>query len=444
MTRQTTQSRYRWTIAGGLFLFLAINFADKAVIGLAAEPIMRELQLSHAQFGRIAASFFALFSVSAVVVGLLANRVKTRWLLAAMAVVWSVAQLPLLLFATPLTLLISRVLLGASEGPAYPVAVHALYKWFPDHERTLPSSILTIGGAFGAGFIAPLITTVIVSYGWQAAFKLLAIVGLVWGVFWLWVGKEGPLDVNAESTAIHDDASSLPARVPMRTLLLARTFVGANLCGFAAYVILSVATVWLPSYLIHVGGYSLVQVGWIGVLPAFGQIVAGPLLAAASQRMMTRGVSSRHARGTLGAVVVVISGAALATMPLLAPGALLIGAITIAFSLAPFTFVSGATLAGEVAPPGQRGGVLGVNICITTLAGLITPVIMGHMIDHASNPLAGYRSAVVLAGLFSVGAGLVGALLIDPAGDRRRFVARADSQGPVAVPSGINPPGLAE
>ncbi|MEK6293000.1 MAG: MFS transporter, partial [Paraburkholderia tropica] len=81
MTFETHARAQRWLIVAGLFFFLAINFADKALIGLAAEPIMRELNLTHGQFGRIAASFFTLFSISALLVGLLSNRVKTRWLL---------------------------------------------------------------------------------------------------------------------------------------------------------------------------------------------------------------------------------------------------------------------------------------------------------------------------------------------------------------------------
>jgi MFS family permease len=30
------------------------------------------------------------------------------------------------------TLIACRIILGAGEGPAYPVALHATYKWFPD------------------------------------------------------------------------------------------------------------------------------------------------------------------------------------------------------------------------------------------------------------------------------------------------------------------------
>ncbi|MFP3480377.1 MFS transporter, partial [Burkholderia sp. SIMBA_057] len=89
-----------------------------------------------------------------------------------------------------------------------------------------------------------------------------------------------------------------------------------------------------------VAGYSLTQVGWIVVLPAFGQMVSSPLLSWWSQRLMARGVSSRHARGTLGAVAVVASGIALVLMPRLGAGPLLIATVTVGFSLASFTFVS--------------------------------------------------------------------------------------------------------
>ena len=46
-------SKYAWVIALLLFLFMLINFADKAVVGLASVPIMEELHLSRAQFGML-------------------------------------------------------------------------------------------------------------------------------------------------------------------------------------------------------------------------------------------------------------------------------------------------------------------------------------------------------------------------------------------------------
>src|SRR6185437_11942101 len=58
-----------WLIVAMLFCFMLINFADKAVLGLSAVPIMREFGLDHTEFGLIGTSFFGFFSLSAVLVG---------------------------------------------------------------------------------------------------------------------------------------------------------------------------------------------------------------------------------------------------------------------------------------------------------------------------------------------------------------------------------------
>ena len=46
-----------WLVVGLLFFFMLINFADKAVIGLAAVPIMDDLKLTPSQFGLVGSSF---------------------------------------------------------------------------------------------------------------------------------------------------------------------------------------------------------------------------------------------------------------------------------------------------------------------------------------------------------------------------------------------------
>src|SRR5215471_3878389 len=72
-----------WIVVALLFTFMVINFADKAVLGIAAVPIMRELELGPRQFGLVGSSFFLLFAVSSVATGFLVNRVQTRWVLLA-------------------------------------------------------------------------------------------------------------------------------------------------------------------------------------------------------------------------------------------------------------------------------------------------------------------------------------------------------------------------
>src|SRR5512137_2930646 len=84
-----------WTITFLLFLFMLVNFADKIVVGLAGVPIMTELKLQPQQFGWLGSSFFVLFSIAAIIVGFIVNRVETRWVLLGLAVVWALAQFPM-------------------------------------------------------------------------------------------------------------------------------------------------------------------------------------------------------------------------------------------------------------------------------------------------------------------------------------------------------------
>src|SRR5215469_15034992 len=85
-----------WSIVTMLCVFMMINFADKSIIGLAAVPIIKELNLTHEQFGQVGSAFFLLFSVSAILVGFLVNRVSTKLVIGVMALIWALVQLPML------------------------------------------------------------------------------------------------------------------------------------------------------------------------------------------------------------------------------------------------------------------------------------------------------------------------------------------------------------
>ena len=221
-----------WKITFLLFLFMVVNFADKIVVGLAGVPIMTELKLEPEQFGLLGSSFFFLFSISAIVVGFIVNRVETRWVLLTLALVWALAQFPMVGTVGFTTLLVCRIILGAGEGPAFSVAAHAIYKWFPDEKRTLPTAILTQGSAFGVILAVPALNWIIVHHSWHYAFGALGVVGLMWVVAWFLLGKEGPLVQTAAMAAAEP-------RIPYSQLLTSRTFVGCCAATFGAYWALS-------------------------------------------------------------------------------------------------------------------------------------------------------------------------------------------------------------
>ena len=102
-------------------------------------------------------------------------------MLLALAFSWAVVQFPMVGAAGFATLVACRVLLGAGEGPAFSVAVHALYKWFPDQQRTIPTAVLTQGAAVGVIVALPALNWIVVRYSWHWAFFALG-AGWVFGL----------------------------------------------------------------------------------------------------------------------------------------------------------------------------------------------------------------------------------------------------------------------
>jgi MFS family permease len=394
-----------------------INFLDKIVLGLVAVPLVAELRLSPQQYGLIAGSFFWLFSTSTVVVGFMSNRMRTRWILLAMGISWAVMQIPQALSASAATLLISRVILGAAEGPSFPTSVHALFKWFPDNKRVLPVAILNQGALLGlllAGLVIPLITQL---WGWRANFFILAAVGAVWSVLWLLLGREGTLDTQHRN----DGTVAGGERVSYRKILCDRSVLCILLLGFTAYWVLGQGVAWLPTYLEKGLGFSGTASGrWFALIIA----TASPLnvgLSWLSQRLMANGFSTRTARVQLVAGAC-ITGGLLFVVLLFAPLApsykVMLYAVaaalpTLCFSLAP-------PLLAEFVPQVQRGSVLAIQTAISSLGAAVAPVIMGRLVQtHGGASPHAYELGFTVGATMLVAAGLASLRWLHPERSRR-------------------------
>jgi predicted MFS family arabinose efflux permease len=408
MTTQPTP-KGAWKITFLLFLFMLVNFADKIVVGLAGVPIMTELKLEPDQFGLLGSSFFFLFSISAIVVGFIVNRIATRWVLLALAVIWALAQFPMVGTVSFTTLLICRVILGAGEGPAFSVAAHAVYKWFPDEKRTLPTAILSQGSAFGVILAVPALNWVIVHYSWHYAFGALGVVGLLWGVAWTLLGKERPLVQTVEMAATDP-------RVPYYQLLTSRTFIGCCAATFGAYWALSLGLTWFTPFIIKGLGFSQKDAGWISVLPwVFGAVIV-LLTGWISQVLVARGVTTRGARGVLGSVPLIVGGLILVVMPYADGAGLQIALLVVGAGLCGSIYVVCPPMLGEFTPVAQRGAVISIYSAIYTLAGIRS------VIQRATVPLDGYMTGFTINVVIMIASGLLGLLLLWPNTERARLM----------------------
>ncbi|MBP0110930.1 MULTISPECIES: MFS transporter [Bradyrhizobium] len=419
--KTTRTPKGAWTITFLLFLFMLVNFADKIVVGLAGVPIMTDLKLTPEQFGLLGSSFFFLFSIAAIVVGFIVNKVPTRWVLLSLAVVWALAQFPMVGTVSFTTLLICRIVLGAGEGPAFSVAAHAIYKWFPDEKRTLPTAILSQGSAFGVILAVPALNWIIVNHSWHYAFGALGVVGLIWVAAWLALGKEGPLE-DTQTSAVTEP------KIPYLQLLTSRTFIGCVAATFGAYWALSLGLTWFTPFIVKGLGFSQSQAGFISILPwVFGATIV-ILTGWISQVMMARGYNTRVARGVLGSVPLVIGGLILAMMPHVQGAGLQIALLVVGSGLCGAIYVVCPPMLGEFTPTSQRGAILAIYGALYTLAGIIAPAVMGTVIQRAGSTIDGYMTGFTINAVIMVCSGLLGLLLLWPNTERARLTRAAAAQ----------------
>ncbi len=412
-----------WKITILLFFYMLVNFADKIVVGLAGDPIMRDLGLTPKEFGLLGSSFFFLFSISAIIVGFIVNKVETRWVLLVLAVVWAVVQFPMLWEVSFTTLLICRVILGAGEGPAASVALHALFKWFPDEKRTLPIAVISQGSAFGVIIAVPTLNWIIVNHSWHWAFGALGIAGLVWVAVWLVLGREGPLTETVVSRA-QGEASKMP-RVPYSRLLMSRTFIGCCAATFGAYWALSLGLTWFTPFIVKGLGFPQKEAGLISILPwVFGASIV-LLTGWTSQVLLAKGASTRVARGILGAAPLVLGGLLLLMMPFAESAAARIAILVISTGVSGAIYVVCPAMLGEFTPTDQRGAVIAIYGAIYTLAGILAPYVMGSVINDAATPLLGYLAGFRILAVIMIAAGVLGLLLLWPNTERARVLRAA-------------------
>lgn len=412
--------RRAWLVTFLLLVFMLINFLDKAVLGLAAKPIMHDLGLSPSEYGLLSSGFYFLFSLSAILVGFASDRVPTKWLLMAMAVVWALTMLPVLAPVGFGVLLASRVVLGAAEGPANPVAMHAVHKWFPNEKRSLPTALLNVGPGIGVALASPLLVAVIAAFGWRWAFVSLFAVGVVWALVWAVLGKEGSVS-DADSPRASGAPAADEPRIPYRRILLSGTWLGGFVGAFAAYWALALLIAWVPPYLETVLGYSAATTGTLVVLPWIATAVFNLGQGVLTQWLMRRGVSSRMARGVLGGVGILVAGAAMLLFPFAPGGWPQLALLTVAFSLGGILFAIGVTVTSEITPTRQRGSVLSITVGIVTTAGLLAPYVTGLIIEAAPDPAAGYGLAFSAAGVLMLIGGLLAVIFVRPERDARRL-----------------------
>jgi len=179
--------RYRLWLVAVLLLVSTLNFADRAVLAVLAQPIKEDLKLTDTDIGMLQGLAFAiLYSVLGLPLGWLAERFSRKGLMAICVAAWSMMTVACGFATNFATMLLGRVGVGVGEAGFMPVTSSLVADHFHRHRRASVMAIVMLGAPFGfllgqasGGFIAS-------EWGWRVAFYALGVPGLLAAlVVWL-------------------------------------------------------------------------------------------------------------------------------------------------------------------------------------------------------------------------------------------------------------------
>ena len=195
--QSTSMFPIRYLLVVWLFVLSAVAYLDRTNISIAGIQIGHEFAIDQVHLGWVFSAFLIGYAAFQVPAGLLAHRYGSRLVLTFAAFWWAVftvltALVPPTISGAVVILVLVRFALGAGEATVYPATSQFVERWFPTRERGKANGIIFGGVGVGSGVTPPIVTAIILHYGWRASFWFSALVGLAVGVVWYLTARDTP------------------------------------------------------------------------------------------------------------------------------------------------------------------------------------------------------------------------------------------------------------
>ena len=315
-------SQFRWWLIFWLFVLSAVAYLDRVNISIAGSLLASDYHLSKIQLGWIFSAFLAGYALFQTPGGRLADKLGARRMLAVGVVWWGVftaltAAVPAHFAYALVAFLGVRFALGAGEAVIYPASNQFVSRWIPSAERGLANGCIFAGVGAGAGFTPPLITYIMLKFGWRWSFVACAFLGLAAGLVWYLIARnspgEHPLVSPDELARIQSGlpvsmGGSKAALVPWSSMLGSREVLAVTLSyfsfGYVAWIFFS----WFYIYLADVRGLNLKASALYSMLPFVAMAVSSPLGGVLSDGV-TRRKGARVGRAGMAVVAMILAAA---------------------------------------------------------------------------------------------------------------------------------------
>jgi MFS family permease len=332
-------------------------------------------------------------------VGLL-DRAGTRSTLGGGLVLWSVAQMMIGLVRGLPSFLALRMLLGIGEAPFYPAGVRSVREWFSHATRARATAIMSSSNPLGLAIAPPILTWIMLRFGWRTMFVVLGVAGLVVAAAWIGLYRTPPPE--PEETTLPASAPA-PITSAWSALLRRRTVWGMMLGWGGINYTVWLYLAWLPGYLEAQRHLSIAHSGSLAAIPflagALGMYASGIL----SDTLARRGVPLviLHRRNIVSGMIVSAAATFFVARSATTPQA--IAGLSFALFFIHFAGTSGWGYVQAVSPLGHVASLSALQNFAGFMIASAAPIVTGWLLDrtHSFTLALGVCSAVTLLGALS-------------------------------------------
>jgi ACS family hexuronate transporter-like MFS transporter len=244
--------RYRWVVVTLLFAAMVINYVDRQTIGLLKADLSHEFGWTETHYADLVFYFQLAYAAAYLGWGRIMDKIGARWGFGAAFLIWQVAHIAHAVARGFGGFLAVRMALGVGEAGGFPGGIKAVAEWFPKNERAFATGLFNAGTNIGA-IVTPLVVpAVVLAFGWQMAFVVTGVAGLVWLPIWLMLYRR-PREAKglgaAELAHIEQDPADPVVKIAWTKLLTKRETWAYALGKFLIDPIWWMFLFWLPDFL---------------------------------------------------------------------------------------------------------------------------------------------------------------------------------------------------
>jgi ACS family hexuronate transporter-like MFS transporter len=292
---------YRWVICALLFFATTINYVDRSVFGVLEPELQKSIGWTATEFGDINANFNLAYAIGFLFAGWMIDRIGVRWGYAISLTVWSIAAACHAFARNGREFAMARFALGLGEAGNFPAAIRTTAEWFPKSERAFATGIFNSGSNIGAILAPAAVPILAAQYGWQSAFVVTGLIGLIWVFFWVPIyhrPQDHPKLSAAELAHIESDPADPAVKIPWMQLLPHRQTWAFAIGKLLTDAIWWFYLFWFAKFMNETFGVNIKSIGapmiTVYLLADIGSIAGGWQ----SSRLLRRGWTANAARKT--------------------------------------------------------------------------------------------------------------------------------------------------